>query len=114
MTIHTKLCDLLGVTHPIMLAGMGGVSYAELVAAGARREGGGVRGGGVGGAVKRGVKGERAGCGAGVCQGGEGGGHTGRVGTLPLVAQAVEAVKIPVVGAGGLYDGRGLAAMLSL
>jgi dihydroorotate dehydrogenase len=29
-------------------------------------------------------------------------------------AQAVEAVKIPVVGAGGLYDGRGLAAMLSL
>src|SRR5258708_1486940 len=33
MTLHTKLCDLLGVEHPIMLAGMGGVSYAELVAA---------------------------------------------------------------------------------
>ena len=37
MTLHTKLCDLLGVTHPIMLAGMGGVSYAELVAAVSQR-----------------------------------------------------------------------------
>lgn len=33
MTLHTPLCDLLGVKHPIMLAGMGGVSYAELAAA---------------------------------------------------------------------------------
>ena len=33
MTLHTKLCDLLQVKHPIMLAGMGGVSYAELAAA---------------------------------------------------------------------------------
>src|SRR4029453_6948524 len=66
------------------------------------------------GAVKHAVKAEQAGCDAVICQGGEGGGHTGLVGTLPLVAQAVEAVKIPVVGAGGLYDGRGLAAMLSL
>ena len=33
MTLHTKLCDLLGVKHPVMLAGMGGVSYAELAAA---------------------------------------------------------------------------------
>jgi enoyl-[acyl-carrier protein] reductase II len=49
-----------------------------------------------------------------ICQGGEGGGHTGLVGGLPLIAQAVEAVKIPVVGAGGIYDGRGLAAVLSL
>src|ERR1700759_4459705 len=65
------------------------------------------------GAVKHAGKAEQAGCDAVICQGGEGGGHTGLVGTLPLVAQAVEAVKIPVVGAGGLYDGRGLAAMLS-
>ena len=33
MSLHTPLCDLLGVKHPIMLAGMGGVSYAELAAA---------------------------------------------------------------------------------
>ncbi|MGZ6020960.1 MAG: NAD(P)H-dependent flavin oxidoreductase [Phenylobacterium sp.] len=186
MTIHTKLCDLLGVTHPIMLAGMGGVSYAELVAAVSNAGGYGVLGmagrspdfirdemrkvksltdnplgvdllaaspesltasveiiieegassfvAGLGvpmpimerlkksglkvmvvcGAVKHAVKAEQAGCDAVICQGGEGGGHTGLVGTLPLVAQAVELVKIPVVGAGGLYDGRGLAAMLAL
>src|SRR5207237_6768382 len=66
------------------------------------------------GAVKHAIKAEQAGCDAVICQGGEGGGHTGLVGTLPLVAQAVEAVKIPVVAAGGLYDGRGLAASLAL
>src|SRR6185503_5536525 len=55
-----------------------------------------------------------AGCDAVICQGGEGGGHTGLVGALPLIAQAVETVKIPVVAAGGFYDGRGLAAALSL
>jgi enoyl-[acyl-carrier protein] reductase II len=68
----------------------------------------------VGGAVKHAIKAEQAGCDAVILQGGEGGGHTGLVGTLPLVAQAVEAVDIPVVAAGGIYDGRGLAAALSL
>ena len=68
----------------------------------------------VGGAVKHAIKAEQAGCDAVILQGGEGGGHTGLVGTLPLVAQAVEAVEIPVVAAGGIYDGRGLAAALSL
>jgi len=186
MALHTPLCDLLGVRHPIMLAGMGGVSYAELVAAVSNAGGYGVLGmagrtpdfireqmrqvktltdkpfgvdllaaspdsltasveiiieegassfvAGLGvpmpimerlkkaglkvmvvcGAVKHAVKAEQAGCDAVICQGGEGGGHTGLVGTLPLVAQAVEQVKIPVVAAGGLYDGRGLAAALSL
>ena len=33
MTIRTALCDMLGIKYPIMLAGMGGVSYAELAAA---------------------------------------------------------------------------------
>jgi enoyl-[acyl-carrier protein] reductase II len=66
------------------------------------------------GAVKHAAKAELAGCDAVICQGSEGGGHTGLVGTLPLVAQAVEAVRIPVVAAGGLYDGRGLAAALAL
>lgn len=186
MTLHTPLCDLLEVKHPIMLAGMGGVSYAELVAAVSNAGGYGVLGmagrtpefirdemrkvksltdkpfgvdllaaspesltaaveiiieegassfvAGLGvpmpimeklkkaglkvmvvcGAVKHAVKAEQAGCDAVICQGGEGGGHTGLVGTMPLVAQAVEAVKIPVVAAGGLYDGRGLAAALAL
>ena len=33
MTIRTPLCDMLGIKYPIMLAGMGGVSYGELAAA---------------------------------------------------------------------------------
>jgi len=186
MGLHTPLCDLLGVKHPVMLAGMGGVSYAELAAAVTNAGGYGVLGmagqgpdfireqmrqvrkltdgpfgvdllaaspesltasvdviidegasafiAGLGvpmpimeklqraglkvmvvcGAVKHAVKAAQAGCDAVICQGGEGGGHTGLVGTVPLVAQAVEAVKVPVVAAGGLYDGRGLAAALSL
>ena len=186
MTLSTPLTDLLEVQHPIMLAGMGGVSYAELVAAVSNAGGYGVLGmagtsptfirdqmrqvrsltdkpfgvdllaaspesltesvdviiaegasafiAGLGvpmpimqklkaaglkvmvvcGAVKHAIKAEQAGCDAVICQGGEGGGHTGLVGTMPLVAQAVEAVKIPVVAAGGLYDGRGLAAALTL
>jgi len=186
MGLNTPLCDLLGVRHPIMLAGMGGVSYAELVAAVSNAGGYGVLGmagtspafireqmhkvrkltdkpfgvdllaaspesltaavdviigegassfvAGLGvpmpileklkaaglkvmvvcGAVKHAVKAEQAGCDAVICQGGEGGGHTGLVGTMPFVAQAVEAVKIPVVAAGGIYDGRGLAAALAL
>jgi enoyl-[acyl-carrier protein] reductase II len=177
---------MLGVEHPIMLAGMGGVSYAGLAAAVSNAGGYGVLGmagtspdfiraqmrqvktltdkpfgvdllaatpesltasvdiiieegasafiAGLGvpmpimeklkkaglkvmvvcGAVKHAVKAEQAGCDAVICQGGEGGGHTGLVGTLPLVAQAVDAVKIPVAAAGGLYDGRGLAAALAL
>ncbi|HZK99027.1 MAG TPA: nitronate monooxygenase family protein [Caulobacteraceae bacterium] len=186
MSLRTPLCDLLAVEHPIMLAGMGGVSYAELAAAVSNAGGYGVLGmagrppefireemrkvraltdkpfgvdllaatpdslvssveiivaegasafiAGLGvpmpimerlksaglkvmvvcGAVKHAVKAEQAGCDAVICQGGEGGGHTGLVGTMPLVAQAVERVRIPVVAAGGLHDGRGLAAALAL
>lgn len=186
MGLRTPLCDLLHIEHPILLAGMGGVSYATLAAAVSNAGGYGVLGmagtspdfirdqmrevraltdkpfgvdllaatpdaltasveviieegassfiAGLGvpspiiarlkaaglkvmvvcGAVKHAIKAEQAGCDAVICQGGEGGGHTGLVGTLPLVAQAVEAVKIPVVAAGGLYDGRGLAAALAL
>jgi len=50
-----------------------------------------------------------------VAQGHEGGGHTGRIATLALVPQAVDAVKpLPVVAAGGIADGRGLVAALAL
>ncbi|OYX93558.1 MAG: 2-nitropropane dioxygenase, partial [Caulobacter sp. 35-67-4] len=160
MALHTPLCDLLAIEHPILLAGMGGVSYAPLAAAVSNAGGYGVLGmagttpdfirdqmrqvraltdkpfgvdllaatpdaltdsveviiaegassfiAGLGvpmpiierlksaglkvmvvcGAVKHAVKAEQAGCDAVICQGGEGGGHTGLVGTLPLVAQA--------------------------
>ena len=46
-------------------------------------------------------------------QGGEGGGHTGPVPTTLLVPSVLDAVDIPVVAAGGFFDGRGLAAALA-
>jgi NAD(P)H-dependent flavin oxidoreductase YrpB (nitropropane dioxygenase family) len=50
-----------------------------------------------------------------VAQGTEAGGHTGRIGTLALVPQVVDAVEpLPVVAAGGIGDGRGLVAALAL
>lgn len=46
-------------------------------------------------------------------QGGEGGGHTGSVPTTLLLPQVLDAVKVPVVAAGGFYNGRGLAGALA-
>lgn len=46
-------------------------------------------------------------------QGGEGGGHTGSVPTSLLLPQVVDAVDIPVIAAGGYFDGRGLVAALA-
>ncbi len=65
------------------------------------------------------IEGARRAAAAGVdvvtAQGTEAGGHTGRVSTLPLVPAVVDAVApIPVVAAGGIADGRGIAAALLL
>jgi NAD(P)H-dependent flavin oxidoreductase YrpB (nitropropane dioxygenase family) len=50
-----------------------------------------------------------------VAQGTEAGGHTGRIGTMPLVPQIVDAIApAPVLAAGGIADGRGVAAGLAL
>ncbi|MGI5198878.1 NAD(P)H-dependent flavin oxidoreductase [Streptomyces sp. CA-288835] len=48
-----------------------------------------------------------------IVQGAEGGGHTGEVATTVLLPQVVDAVGIPVVAAGGFFDGRGLVAALA-
>src|SRR5919197_1467387 len=186
--MRTRLTDVLQIEHPVMLAGMGGVSYHALVAAvseaggfgclGASamqqdemvdeiravkaatskpfgvdlltalpeqmmsnielviREGAQVFVAGLGvprdaiklchdnnvlvvnmcGKVVHAQKAVEAGCDIVVAQGTEAGGHTGQVATFPLVPQIVDAVgdKVPVVAAGGIYDGRGLAAALAL
>jgi enoyl-[acyl-carrier protein] reductase II len=186
--MRTRLTDVLGIEQPVMLAGMGGVSYSKLVAAvseaggfgcfGAStmsseemvdeiraakaltdkplgvdlltamperliddvealiREGAAVFAAGLGvprdvitlchehnvlvlsmcGKVRHAVAAVEAGCDIVVAQGTEAGGHTGQVATLPLVPQVVDAVgdRVPVVAAGGIFDGRGLAAALAL
>ncbi len=186
--MRTRLTEMLGVEHPVMLAGMGGVSYAPLVAAVSDAGGFGTMGAatlsseqmveemrevrartdkpfgvdllaalperlmgdaqlimqggaslfvaGLGvprdilsvlhdgnvlvasmcGKVRHAIAAVEAGCDFVIAQGTEAGGHTGTVATMPLVPQIVDAVgdRVPVVAAGGIFDGRGLAAALGL
>jgi enoyl-[acyl-carrier protein] reductase II len=186
--MRTRLTELLGIDHPVMLAGMGGVSYSALAAAvsdaggfgclGASTMGdekmvaeiaavrnatdkpfgvdlltampGGmtdqvsmvIEGGasafvaGLGvptevvdlchrhdvivvsmcGKVEHAERAVDAGCDLVVAQGTEAGGHTGQIASFPLIPQIVDAVgdRVPVVAAGGIFDGRGLAAALAL
>jgi enoyl-[acyl-carrier protein] reductase II len=186
--MRTRLTDLLDIEHPVMLAGMGGVSYHRLVAAVSEAGGIGTLGastmqpdelvneiaatrsltakpfgvdlltalpgqleknvqsiidggarlfvaglgvprevidqlhaanvvvGSMCGKVRHAIGALASGCDFVVAQGTEAGGHTGTVATMALVPQVVDAVgdSIPVVAAGGLFDGRGLAAALAL
>ena len=185
--MRTRLTELLDIEHPVMLAGMGGVSYSRLVSAVSEAGGFGCLGAstmqpeemvdeiravkaatskpfgvdlltaagdllpqvrmlidegakvfvaGLGvprdvvelchkhgvivvsmcGKVRHAVLAVEAGCDLVVAQGTEAGGHTGQVATMPLVPQIVDAVgdRVPVVAAGGIFDGRGLAAALAL
>ena len=186
--MRTRLTEILEIEHPVMLAGMGGVSYHELVVAVSEAGGFGclgsstmahkemnaeiaavragtdkpfgvdlltaapqdligkvtdiIRGGatafvaGLGvprdvielchehgvlvvnmcGKVRHAVDAVAAGCDVVVAQGTEAGGHTGKIATMALVPQVVDAVgdRVPVVAAGGIVDGRGLAAALTL
>ncbi|HCU08479.1 MAG TPA: enoyl-[acyl-carrier-protein] reductase FabK [Clostridiales bacterium] len=57
---------------------------------------------------------ERIGASAVIAEGGESGGHVGDLSTMVLVPQVCDALRIPVVAAGGIADGRALAACLML
>src|SRR6266478_5093385 len=156
--LRTPICDLFGIEYPILLAGMGGVSMAPLVAAVSNAGGLGVMGAAALSpddlraeirktkALTRkpfavdllaplpqmivpylpilyeeevrifvaGLAVPEQHVAAMKAQGTEAGGHTGEIGTLALVPQVVDAVKIPVVAAGGIVDGRGVVAALAL
>lgn len=57
---------------------------------------------------------EKEGADAIICEGMEAGGHIGKLTTMTLVPQVVDTVNIPVIAAGGIADGRGMAAAFSL
>ena len=66
------------------------------------------------GNTKNAVRLEASGVDAVIAQGYDGGGHTGRVGTMTLLPAVLDAVQLPVLAAGGIADGRGLAAVIAM
>jgi nitronate monooxygenase len=95
---------------PVLIIGLG--DTAEVVPLAHDR---GIKVMALAGAVKHALSHARKGADVIIAQGYEAGGHTGTIANFPLIPQIVDAVKPkPVVAAGGICDGRGVAAALSL
>src|SRR5437879_3894627 len=106
-----RIIDLFKTEFPIVLAPMAGIMDAELAIAAAQ--------GGALGSLPCAM----LSVGTAIAQGAEAGGHRGmfltdniaeQPGTFALVPQVVDAVKVPVIAAGGIADGRGIAAAFAL
>jgi enoyl-[acyl-carrier protein] reductase II len=94
---------------PVIVSGLG--NPAQIIP---RAKAAGVRMMALVGTSRQARKVEASGVDIVIASGHEGGGHVGRIGTLPLVSAVVDAVAIPVIAAGGISDGRGLVAALAL
>src|SRR6266571_4854812 len=126
--LHTPLCTLLGIEFPIIQAGMGAFTFTLAarppVIAFALGDPGDLvqRAHDVGSLVIQQVttvqqarEAAERGVDVIIAQGGEAGGYGGTIATFTLLPQVVDAVRpLPVVAAGGIADGRGLAAALVL
>jgi nitronate monooxygenase len=105
-----QLKVILEENVPILIIGLG--DTAEVVPLAHAR---GIKVMALAGAVKHALSHARKGADVIIAQGYEAGGHTGTIGNFPLVPQIVDAVRPkPVVVAGGICDGRGVAAALAL
>jgi len=98
------------IAHGVRAAGYSRAPNAELIG---RLKAAGVVCVPTCGAARHAVKAERLGADVIIVQGSEGGGHTGSVPTSLLVSACADAVRVPVVAAGGFRDGRGLVAALA-
>ena len=109
-TVREQVQVLLDEEVPMFSAGLGDPSWVVPLA-----RSHGMKVIGLVGSVRNALRQVNAGVDIIVAQGHEAGGHTGSVATFPLVPQVVDAVNpTPVVAAGGIGDGRGVAAALSL
>lgn len=64
--------------------------------------------------IKHAIAAYKAGADAVIAEGCESGGHVGHTSTMPLVPEIVDSVDIPVIAAGGIFDGRGMCAAFAL